>query len=71
MTIPASPSFYPGQFATLPDLLHVALSQTEIAKMMLACGEHEALSNLCLSIAVVADAISHAQSTVYDDNDQD
>ncbi len=51
---------YPEQFATTPDLLHVAIPRLEIVAEMAARGEHEALDDVCLAVAVVADAISLA-----------
>ncbi len=53
-------SVYPGQFAPLPDLLHVAIPRVEIAAEMVTRGEHEALNDVCLAVAVVADAIGAA-----------
>ncbi len=53
-------SIYPGQFAPVPDLLHVAIPRVEIAAEMVARGEHEALNDVCLSVALVADAIGAA-----------
>ena len=54
--------YYPGQFATTPDLLHVAIPQIEIVSQMVEHGEHEALNSVCLSVAVVADALTAAQT---------
>ncbi|MEZ5560766.1 MAG: hypothetical protein R3E86_19740 [Pseudomonadales bacterium] len=51
---------YPGQFATAPDLLHVTIPRTEIIAEMSVRGEHETVSDLCLAVAVVADAIASA-----------
>jgi hypothetical protein len=52
---------YPEQFATTPDLLHVAIPRFEIIAEMTARGEQEALDDVCLAVAVVADAIGTAQ----------
>ncbi|MAT83467.1 MAG: hypothetical protein CMD39_04185 [Gammaproteobacteria bacterium] len=57
---PAAKS-YPDQFATTPDLLHVAVPRMEIIAEMSARGEQEALDDICLAVAVVADAIGIAQ----------
>ena len=57
---------YQGQFATTPDLLHVTLSQQEIVSEMMQRGEQETLNDLCLTVAVVADAIANAQDLVTD-----
>ena len=51
---------YPGQFARAPDLLHVAIPRVEIAAEMVTRGEHLALNDVCLAVAVVADAIGAA-----------
>jgi len=51
---------YPEQFATTPDLLHVAIPRLEIVAEMAARGEHETLNDVCLAVAVAADAISMA-----------
>ena len=53
-------SIYPGQFAPTPDLLHVAIPRVEIAAEMVTRGEHEALNDVCLCVAVVADALGAA-----------
>lgn len=52
---------YPDQFATTPDLLHVAIPRTEIIAEMSVRGEQEALDDVCLAVALVADAIGLAQ----------
>ena len=53
--------YYPGQFATSPDLLFVAIPQQEILNVMAAEGDHHTLNAVCLSVALVADAIAAAQ----------
>ena len=53
---------YGGQFAVTPDLLHVTIPQQEIVAEMLRRGEQEALNDVCLAVAVVADAIACAQA---------
>ena len=58
---PSSCIPYPGQFVVAPDLLHVAIPRMEIMAEMTLRGEHEALNDVCLSVAVVADAIGAAQ----------
>jgi hypothetical protein len=52
--------YYPEQFATTPDLLHIAIPRAEIIAEMAARGEHEALNDVCLAVAVVADVIGAA-----------
>lgn len=54
--------YYDGQFAALDDLLVVAIPQREIVEAMVSNGEQQALNDVCLSVAVVADAIAAAQS---------
>ncbi len=58
--------YYSGQFAVTPDLLHVTVPQAEIVSEMLRCGEQDTLNNICLAVAVVADAISSAQALLVD-----
>lgn len=53
---------YPEQFATTPDLLHVAIPRLEVVAEMAARGEHETLNDVCLAVAVVAEAISRANA---------
>jgi hypothetical protein len=52
---------YPEQFATTPDLLHVAIPRVEIIAEMTVRGEQDALDDVCLAVALVADAIGTAQ----------
>jgi hypothetical protein len=56
-----SPNSYPEQFATTPDLLHVAIPRVEIIAEMAVRGEQETLDDVCLAVALVADAIGTAQ----------
>ena len=56
--------YYSGQFAVTPDLLHVTVPQTEIVTEMSKRGETETLNDICLAVAVVADAIVAAQALV-------
>ena len=58
--------FYKGQFATTPDLLHVTVPQQEIVEEMMRRGEQETLNDLCLAVAITADAIANAQDLVTD-----
>lgn len=51
---------YPEQFATTPDLLHVVIPRGEIIAEMTVRGEHETLNDVCLAVAVVADALGMA-----------
>jgi hypothetical protein len=52
---------YPEQFAPVPDLLHVAVPRAEIVTQMALRGEEAALDDICLAVALVADAIGTAQ----------
>lgn len=53
---------YPEQFVLPPDLLHVAIPRREIIAAMDARGDEVALDDLCLAVAVVADAIGTVQT---------
>ena len=53
---------YPEQFATTPDLLHVAIPRNEIISEMSLRGEDETLNDVCLAVAVVADALGLAMA---------
>lgn len=57
---------YSGQFDITPDLLHVTIPQHEIVAQMLKRGEQDALNDVCLAVAVVADAIASAQALCVD-----
>ena len=59
MSVPTR--YYVGQFAVTPDLLHVTIPRVEILDEMVQRGEHETLNDVCLAVAVVADAITTAQ----------
>ena len=52
---------YPDQFTTTPDLLHVVIPRPEIVAEMTVRGEHETLNDVCLAVAIIADAIGTAQ----------
>ena len=52
---------YPDQFTTTPDLLHVVIPREEIIAEMSVRGEQEALDDVCMAVAIVADAIGTAQ----------
>ena len=52
---------YPEQFVTTPDLLHVVIPRVEIVAEMAVRGEDHTLNDVCLAVAVVADAIGSAQ----------
>lgn len=54
-------SVYPDQFATPEDLLHVAIPRMEIIAEMSVRGEQETLDDVCMAVAVVADAVGTAQ----------
>ncbi|MGD8416509.1 MAG: hypothetical protein PVH91_05585 [Pseudomonadales bacterium] len=51
---------YPEQFTTTPDLLHVVIPRGEIVAEMTLRGEDEALNDVCLAVAIVAEAIGTA-----------
>jgi hypothetical protein len=53
---------YSDQFVAPPDLLWVAIPRQEILAEMHVRGDQAALDDLCLAVAVVADAIGLAQS---------
>ncbi|MEM1230486.1 MAG: hypothetical protein AAGI15_08120 [Pseudomonadota bacterium] len=52
---------YPGQFATAPDPLHLAIPRMEIVAEMALRGEHEALNDACLAVALSAEALASAR----------
>ena len=54
---------YPEQFDTTPDALHVAIPRLEIVAEMAVRGEYEALNDVCLAVAIVADAIGEARES--------
>ena len=58
--------YYTGQFAITPDLLHVTIPQFEIIDEMAQRGEQETLNDVCLAVAVVADAIGSAQAEAFE-----
>jgi len=58
--------YYTGQFAITPDLLHVTIPQFEIIDEMSRRGEQETLNDVCLAVAVVADAIGAAQTEAFE-----
>jgi len=53
---------YPEQFAITPDLLHVAIPRVEIVAEMAVRGEHETLNDVCIAVAVAAEAIGSAMT---------
>ena len=53
---------YVEQFETTPDLLHVVIPRVEIVAQMTLRGEDETLNDVCLAVAVVADAIGTAMN---------
>ena len=59
----AGQRYYTGQFAVTEDLLHVTIPRDEIVAQMLARGEQDTLNDVCLAVAIVADAIGNAQTT--------
>ncbi len=57
MTHPDRQRTYNGQFDTCPDPLFVAIPRLEILTEMAVRGEHDALNDVCLAVAVVADLL--------------
>ncbi len=57
---------YPEQFATTPDLLHVVIPRIEIIAEMAVRDERDALNDVCLAVACVADAIGSAQLAAHE-----
>ncbi len=53
---------YNGQFSIMPDPMHLAIPRMEIVAEMALRGEHEALNDACLAVALVADAIAMASA---------
>ena len=53
---------YPDQFAGCFDLLQVVIPRMEIVAEMACRGEQMALNDVCLAVAVVADAVANAQA---------
>lgn len=49
---------YPGQFETPREPLAVALPREEIITEMARCGEDRTLDLVCISVAVVVDALT-------------
>ena len=54
--------YYPEQFVTTPDLLHVVIPRGEIIAEMGRRGEDETLNDVCLAVAIIADAIGSAMT---------
>lgn len=52
---------YPDQFAPAPDPLHLAIPRLEIVAEMALRGEHVALNDACLAVALTADAMALAR----------
>ena len=51
---------YPGQFDPSPDPLFVAIPRVEIISEMARRGDDRALNDVCLSVAIVAEAMNAA-----------
>ncbi len=51
---------YPGQFETPPDPLFVAIPREEIIAAMGRRGDERALNEVCLAVAIVAEAVQAA-----------
>jgi hypothetical protein len=54
---------YPGQFERLPDSLFVAIPRKEIVREMARRGDEPALNDVCLAVAVVAEAMATLLTT--------
>ncbi|MDP6374603.1 MAG: hypothetical protein QF921_17480 [Pseudomonadales bacterium] len=54
---------YPDQFTGSFDLLQVVIPRMEILAEMATRGEQVALNDVCLAVAVVADAVANAQAS--------
>jgi hypothetical protein len=51
---------YPGQFDASPDVLFVAIPRVEIISEMARRGDERALNDVCLAVAIVAEAMNAA-----------
>ena len=51
---------YPGQFDAIPHPLYVAIPRDEILREMARRGDERALSDVCMAVAVAADAVRTA-----------
>jgi hypothetical protein len=49
---------YPGQFEPVSDPLYVAIPRKEIVREMARRGDEPALNDVCLAVAVVAEAMA-------------
>ena len=54
-------SRYPGQFEQSPDALFVAIPRVEIISEMARRGDDRALNDVCLAVAIVAEAMNAAR----------
>ncbi len=54
--------YYSEQFSTSPHPLAVTIPQIEIVHEVLRRGEQSVYNDVCLAVAVVADAVASAQS---------
>ena len=48
---------YPGQFEVVPDPLFVAIPREEILRAMARRGDERALNDVCLAVAIAAEAV--------------
>ena len=60
-------SRYPGQFKSMPDPLFVAIPRAEIVAEMACRGNEQALNDVCLAVAVIADAVDSAQCSAREE----
>jgi hypothetical protein len=52
---------YPGQFDVSPHPLFVAIPRDEILREMARRGDERALSDVCLAVAIAAEAVGAAE----------
>lgn len=52
---------YTDQFTPMPDLLHIAISRSEIMAAMRSAGEDATIDQVCMAVAVVVDALESAR----------
>jgi len=55
---------YPGQFDAIPHPLYVAIPRDEILKEMARRGDERALNDVCMAVAVAAEAVRAAWLSV-------
>jgi hypothetical protein len=53
---------YPGQFEVVPDPLFVAIPREEILREMARRGDERALNDVCIAVAIAAQAVLTADA---------